>query len=871
MTPEELAPYFPQLEILECLGRGGMGVVYKARQKSLNRLVALKILAPERADDPQFAVRFEKEAHALAALNHPNIVGVHDFGEAGGFYFLLMEFVDGVNLRQLLLSKRLTPKEAFSIVPPVCDALQCAHDHGIVHRDIKPENLLMDKAGTVKIADFGIAKIVGDSEQQDSTVPTDGTMGQGTPDYAAPEQQNGTADHRADIYSLGVVLYEMLTGERPNEKITPPSKRVQVDIRIDQIVLRALEKTPELRFQTAADFRTQVETMEGAMDNKCVPANESNCWQAPTTGWGYLVGIFFGMTFTSRLAFTLANLSALGFLGFPGFVGLSGIEGMRWCLGFFGFSGFFGLIGVAYSVERAHRRKTNAANPTSTIQTNQVSDGMNQLFSLKVIGAVILVLTGFAIFGPSEWRGNAMGTIFGLAVIALFQFLAWTAKKKSDAASIPEQSPQSQSRWQGWVGLVLAMLCGAYATNVFVDLYANPTVIGDSRIHPPFTTRLANWLLLNKQVAMVVGALLVIGLKLLLQRSSQSRSESAFTKENEASAVLPRWQGWDVWLIALCLVTFGSLWLYRISEARLYRTGQNASDIVIPTALATFVLMAGAAFLWLLAKNIKAGSDSRVTTWKRKLGRSVVPTIAVVLLLRTFIMQPFVVPNNSISPEITKGSRILVWKLTSVYAPGDIVAYRNDDKIWVARVTQVEPTMLTLQKNSTPNSEVSREAVIGKVISVFWRPSPRVNTAQTLTHDYEAEALIRSGTEVNYTVFARTKGDVGDVPVKGGFADIFANIPGSSPSDTEVRPLVRGAKVIYIRDVEPSVSNFRTLYLDLRLTQAELETSPQPNPDRQHRCRNRDQNLVPGARHDGTPNSAEFSQLAGRPVAPVVC
>lgn len=95
LTPEELAPHFPQLDILECLGRGGMGVVYKARQKSLNRLVALKLLAPERANDPQFAARFEKEAHALAALNHPNIVGVYDFGQAGGFYFLLMEFVDG--------------------------------------------------------------------------------------------------------------------------------------------------------------------------------------------------------------------------------------------------------------------------------------------------------------------------------------------------------------------------------------------------------------------------------------------------------------------------------------------------------------------------------------------------------------------------------------------------------------------------------------------------------------------------------------------------------------------------------------------------------------------------------------------------------
>ncbi|MCF7787597.1 MAG: serine/threonine protein kinase [Prosthecobacter sp.] len=266
LAPEELAPHFPQLDILECLGRGGMGVVYKARQKSLNRLVALKLLAPERADDPQFAARFEKEAQALAALNHPNIVGVHDFGQAGGFYFLLMEFVDGVNLRQLLQAKRLTPKEALSIVPPVCEALQCAHDHGIVHRDIKPENLLIDKAGVVKIADFGIAKIVHSGpdtlvcsgEEQTGVAAS---LPFGTPDYAAPEQhdQSTTTDHRADIYSLGVVLYEMLTGERPQQDFVPPSKRVQVDIRIDEIVLRALEVKPELRFATAAEFRTQIE------------------------------------------------------------------------------------------------------------------------------------------------------------------------------------------------------------------------------------------------------------------------------------------------------------------------------------------------------------------------------------------------------------------------------------------------------------------------------------------------------------------------------------------------------------------------------------------------------------------------------------
>ncbi|MCP5559493.1 MAG: serine/threonine protein kinase [Verrucomicrobiaceae bacterium] len=275
LSPDELASHFPHLEILECLGRGGMGVVYKARQKSLNRLVALKLLAPERADDPQFAARFEKEAQALAALNHPNIVGVYDFGVAqtlqsvAPIYFLLMEFVDGVNLRQLLQTKRLTPKEALGIVPPVCGALQCAHDHGIVHRDIKPENLLIDRSGVVKIADFGIAKII-DRETDTLVCPSSEqtsceaaermsvSLPHGTPDYAAPEQADGLADHRADIYSLGVVLYEMLTGERPAETITPPSKRVQVDIRIDEIVLKALEKQPEMRFATADEMCSQL-------------------------------------------------------------------------------------------------------------------------------------------------------------------------------------------------------------------------------------------------------------------------------------------------------------------------------------------------------------------------------------------------------------------------------------------------------------------------------------------------------------------------------------------------------------------------------------------------------------------------------------
>ena len=278
LAPEELAPFFPQVEILECLGRGGMGVVYKARQKTLNRLVALKLLAPERVRDTQFAERFTREAQALAALNHPNIVTIHDFGQAGGFYYLIMEFVDGVNLRQLLRTRKLTPEEALTIVPPLCDALQYAHDRGIVHRDVKPENLLLDKDGRVKVADFGIAKMLAavsaGGNAGEPAMPANATQtAVGTPGYSAPEQKTDPqrVDNRADIYSLGVVFYEMLTGELPGKHIEPPSRKVQIDVRLDEVVLRSLEQNPELRFQQVSEVKTMVETIAG---NAGVPPAE---------------------------------------------------------------------------------------------------------------------------------------------------------------------------------------------------------------------------------------------------------------------------------------------------------------------------------------------------------------------------------------------------------------------------------------------------------------------------------------------------------------------------------------------------------------------------------------------------------------------
>ncbi len=287
--PKEIAGKFPQFEILECLGRGGMGLVYKARQKSLNRLVAIKILAPEREQDARFAERFAREAELLARLSHPHIVTIHDFGETGGLYFLVMEFVDGVNLRDLLRDGKLEPKQALAMVPPICEALQYAHDKGIVHRDIKPENLLLDRDGRIKIADFGIASLVGT-----------GGESSGTPPYMAPEQANHSQiDHRADIYALGVVFYEMLTGERPGKDLVAPSRKVQLDVRIDEIVLRALEKEPEKRYQTAGEFRTVVETVactESLDETRPIsPTEPSRRGMLQRWWWMFLVMIPFGI------------------------------------------------------------------------------------------------------------------------------------------------------------------------------------------------------------------------------------------------------------------------------------------------------------------------------------------------------------------------------------------------------------------------------------------------------------------------------------------------------------------------------------------------------------------------------------------------
>lgn len=267
---EELAGLFPQLEILELIGCGGMGAVYKARQRQLDRIVALKILPPSAVQAEAFNERFAREARAMAKLFHPHIVLIFDFGQSEGTPYFIMEFVDGVNLRQATRAGRLLPEQALAIVPQICEALQYAHDAGVVHRDIKPENILLDRRGQVKIADFGLAKLLGQAPSALSL--TGSRQAVGTPHYMAPEQIENpqVVDHRADIYALGVVFYEMLTGELPIGRFAPPSAKGNVDARLDDVVHKTLEKEPERRYQHASEIKTDVDGIAAPLPDSYV-------------------------------------------------------------------------------------------------------------------------------------------------------------------------------------------------------------------------------------------------------------------------------------------------------------------------------------------------------------------------------------------------------------------------------------------------------------------------------------------------------------------------------------------------------------------------------------------------------------------------
>ncbi|MBE2282858.1 MAG: protein kinase [Prosthecobacter sp.] len=269
------------------IGKGGMGAVYSALDARLGRKVAVKVLPEHIADHPEAAARFEREARAMAALQHPNIVQVHDFGVTlDGGHYLVMELVDGMNLHQLRQSRQLTLHGTLQIISQVCQALHYAHSRGIVHRDIKPANILVTREGVVKVADFGLAKMLGTetrtSAAAERTLTKSGTV-MGTPDYMAPEQIEGRrVDHRADIYALGVMLYDLLTGTPPRGAWSPPSDLLEVDHRLDEIILRALRLDPQDRYQSALEVQQDVDSVSTSTGGQPLPPGPAA--PLPSTG-----------------------------------------------------------------------------------------------------------------------------------------------------------------------------------------------------------------------------------------------------------------------------------------------------------------------------------------------------------------------------------------------------------------------------------------------------------------------------------------------------------------------------------------------------------------------------------------------------------
>lgn len=293
MIGETLARY----RIVDKLGEGGMGEVYLAEDTELDRKVALKMLPTEMAGDPERMERFRREAKAVAALNHPNIVTIYSIEESDGTQFLTMEHVEGESLDQMLPPTGMPLSKVFDIAIPLADALATAHERGIVHRDLKPANIMVNKEGRVKVLDFGLAKLT----QDDSVEGTEGDLTQiptriatltgegmvmGTAPYMSPEQVEGRAmDHRTDIFSLGVLLYELATGRRPFSSDTSaglvsailrdtPSSVTEINPglprHLARIVQHCLEKDPEARYQSAKDVRNELRSLRREVDSGTV-------------------------------------------------------------------------------------------------------------------------------------------------------------------------------------------------------------------------------------------------------------------------------------------------------------------------------------------------------------------------------------------------------------------------------------------------------------------------------------------------------------------------------------------------------------------------------------------------------------------------
>lgn len=252
------------------IGQGGAAVIYKGRQESLDRDVAIKVLSSKLTDDQEIVRRFERESMVVAKLNHPNIVHVIDKGFAGGRYYFVMTYIEGTSLREVIESERIQLKTKLEMIVQVCKALDYAHKNGVIHRDIKPSNILIDKQGNALVADFGIAQIIGTPD----TEMTSSDVIMGTLAYMSPEQKisSTNVDQTTDIYAVGVILYEILVGKKPLGHFKLPSEiNNEIEPKFDNIVLKCLAQESKDRFQRAVELKDAILNAIGGFEGDTPP------------------------------------------------------------------------------------------------------------------------------------------------------------------------------------------------------------------------------------------------------------------------------------------------------------------------------------------------------------------------------------------------------------------------------------------------------------------------------------------------------------------------------------------------------------------------------------------------------------------------
>jgi tRNA A-37 threonylcarbamoyl transferase component Bud32 len=739
---EEIATAFPDLEILDLIGHGGMSAVFRVRQPKLDRIVALKVLPKSLAATPGFAERFTREGRVLARLSHPNIVAVHDFGESGGFCYLIMEYVDGVNLRQAMRAGRFTPEQALNIIPALCDALQFAHSQGVLHRDIKPENILLDLKGRVKIADFGIAKIISEDTGDAMLLTQSGAL-LGTAPYMAPEQieQPASVDHRADIYSLGVVFYEMLTGELPLGRFAAPSERSTCNGNVDEVVFRALEKERGRRQQSAGEFKTQIEglaSMPPSVQRALTRRFQSFEYKSKRVIFGMpLVHVTSGIDPTtgrrrvSRGFFAFGDI-AIGVFACGGYArGLVAGGGMAiGCLSFGGLSvGLISVGGLALALLFALGGMSVGVVSSGGIALGWYASGGMAAGVHAYGGAAYALVSGMGgkVVAPQvikslaelpavlQWlerltiNSPAVMSWLWLPVVLPSSFLPWWARKQLEFEAQGEHL--RATAWHERPSRVFWLL--PVTLLVFFEL----VLITLRWIH---AGELTGQNVFATGIEVIGFLLLAFSLPLWLRLVPANPIYGVRLPSTMASE--KRWYdvnayfGKQLFIWSLAVVGAGIAGFYQLPRH------QDA----YPWAAITLTLVSVAASvistLWWMHQHPAdkpAPSRNRLASW---FGQGVV-AVVIALFIKSFMFGPYRIPQGN-EPGVAKNSHWIASHLDTGFSTGDLIIFEHESgNYWIARVVAREPKGLRLKRGGSPDEFFTPwDKIVGKMLFSHFSP-----------------------------------------------------------------------------------------------------------------------------------------------------